>query len=159
MYSASPYSHDPFATAPATNAGFLASSQVVTASGGVASVRAAYNVTGQGLTLSQGNESVRVTYRVLGTAMTTTQGLVRVDAAYRVTGNVVTTQIGVINTLFGAIIYPVGNLITVTGAPLTPEVRYTLTGLTLLQFSLGKEYIWSPVNDSVGTIWIPVIGD
>lgn len=156
MYSDAPYSHEPYSTTAPVNAGVLAASQVVTALQGEETVRFTYSVTGQVVASQLGDETIRTTYRVLGQSITSQEGMVTVRTAYTPTGQQMVMAQGAQTTLFGAVIYPSGNeMLGVLASP-TIETRYYLTGQQM-QLRLGNELIWSLVDDSAPTIWVPVI--
>lgn len=156
MYSDAPYSHEPYSTTAPVNAGVLAASQVVTATQGEETVRFTYSVTGQAIVSQLGDETIRTTYRVLGQSITSQEGMVTVRAAYTPTGQVINAVLGNETVLFGAVIYPSGNVMTGVIGPPTIETRYYLTGLEM-RLRLGNELIWSLVDDSAPTVWTPVI--
>lgn len=156
MYSDAPYSHEPYSTTAPVNAGVLAASQVVTATQGEETVRFTYSVTGQAIVSQLGDETIRTTYRVLGQSITSQEGMVTVRAAYTPTGQVFNAVLGNETVLFGAVIYPSGNVMAGVIGPPTIETRYYLTGQQM-QLRLGNELIWSLVDDSAPTVWTPVI--
>lgn len=156
MFADAPYSHQPYSTVAPVNAGALVTSQVVTSFLGNETVRFTYTMTGQVITSQQGEETVRFTYRMTGQQINSVQGMVTINTAYTPTGQVINAFQGQVGTLFGAVIYPTGNeMLGVLAAPVV-ETRYTMTGIQM-QIRLGNELIWSPVDDSAPTIWVPVI--
>lgn len=156
MYADAPYSHDPYSVAAPANAGVLAVSQVVTASLGTVTERFTYRMTGQVITSQLGNGTVKFTYRVLGQQINSAEGMVSVRATYRMTGQVMTMTQGTQTVLFGAVIYPSGNVMNGLLATSAVETRYFVNGIEM-QALQGNELIWSFVDDSAPTIWVPVI--
>lgn len=156
MYADSPYSHEPYSTVAPVNAGVLAVSQLVTAAQGSVTERFTYAMTGQVITSQLGNETVRVTYRVLGQQINSVQGMVSVRTAYNVTGQQMVMSQGTQTVLFGAVIYPSGNVMAGALGPPNVETKYFVNGLEM-RFNQGNELIWSHVDDRATTIWTPVI--
>lgn len=156
MFADAPISHEPYSTAAPVNAGVIPASQVVTSAQGEETVRFTYSVMGQAILSQQGDETVKTAYNVLGHQINSVQGMVTIRATYTPTGQVITALQGQVGTLFGAVIYPAGNEMLGVLATPTVETRYYLTGQQM-QLRLGSELIWSLVDDSAPTIWVPVI--
>ena len=156
MYSDAPYSHEPYSTAAPVNAGALAVSQVVTAVQGSVTERFTYTMTGQVITSQLGNETVRTAYNVLGQQINSVQGMTTVRFTYRVTGQVATFSQGTQTVLFGAVIYPSGNVMSGLLQSPTVQTKYFVNGMQI-QSRQGNELIWSLEDNATGTIWVPVI--
>lgn len=156
MYADSPYSHDPYSVAAPVNAGVLAVSQVVTAAQGSVTERFTYTMTGQVITSQLGNETVKTAYNVLGQQINSVQGMVSVRTAYNVTGQQMVMSQGTQTVLFGAVIYPSGNVMAGALGPPNVETKYFVNGMQI-QSRQGNELIWSLEDNTTGTIWVPVI--
>lgn len=156
MYADSPYSHEPYSTVAPVNAGVIPASQVVTAVEGSVTERFTYHVTGQVITSQEGTATVKTAYNVLGQQINSVQGMTTARFTYRVTGQAATFSQGTQSTLFGAVIYPSGNVMAGALGPPNVETKYFVNGLEM-RFNQGNELIWSHVDDRATTIWTPVI--
>lgn len=156
MYSDAPYSHEPYSTVAPVNAGVIPASQVVTAVEGSVTQRFTYRVTGQVATFSEGSATVKTAYNVLGQQINSVQGMTTVRFTYRVTGQAATFSQGTQSTLFGAVIYPSGNVMSGLLHSPTVQTKYFVNGMQI-QSRQGNELIWSLEDNATGTIWVPVI--